>query len=315
MGPLILIGKGLRYLTDDGYRFNVNRSHFGMYRDMPDEKYIKRMFRYKMGYELDLENPKTFSEKLQWLKLYDRRPEYTIMVDKYEAKKYVAERIGEEYIIPTLGVWNHFEEIDFDTLPDQFVLKCTHDSHGLSICKDKAKWDKQEAKKRLEKGLKRNYYYNYREWPYKDVKPRIIAEKYMEDSETYNTDLIDYKFYCFGGIPTYCQVIKDRTINEKIDFFDMKWKRMPFTGLHSPGKPYPHSDKYITQPVSFELMQAKAKLLSQDLPFVRIDFYDIKGRLYFGEITFYPASGLGIFEPDEWNYKLGEMIQCNLLIR
>ncbi|WP_295357321.1 ATP-grasp fold amidoligase family protein [uncultured Succiniclasticum sp.] len=310
-----IVSKGVRYLTDKGYRFAVNCSLFDMYQDMPDDEYLKRLFRYRMGYDLNLDNPKTFNEKLQWLKLYDRKPEYTTMVDKYEVKAYVAERIGIQYIIPTLGVWNHFDEIDFDKLPDQFVLKCTHDSGGIVICHDKEKLDIQKAKNIIEQSLKRNFYSYGREWPYKNVKPRILAEKYMQDKNVcvLRGDLTDYKLYCFEGEPKFCQVIQDRSTNETIDFYDMNWKKEQFTGLHFPGKPFPHSNRVINKPVSFDDMKNKAKILSKDMLFVRIDFYDISGRMYFGEITFYPASGFGVFEPDQWNYKLGEMINLQKL--
>lgn len=175
-----MIEKVLEYVKHPTkiFIFLQNRCNFKV---LPDKMYLKICYKLATGKKLDLKNPQTFNEKLQWLKLYDRKPEYTRMVDKYEAKKYVAEKIGEEYIIPTLGVWDHFDEIDFDSLPDQFVLKCTHDSGGLVIVRDKAKLDKVAAKQKIEKSLKRNYYYSGREWPYKDVKPRIIAEKYMED--------------------------------------------------------------------------------------------------------------------------------------
>ena len=304
MNLFSIAAKGFRYLTDTGYRFNVNRSHFGMYKDMPDEEYLKRMFRYKLGYELDLKNPRTFSEKLQWLKLYDRRPEYTLMVDKYEVKKYVAERIGEEYIIPTLGVWNHFDEIDFDALPNQFVLKCTHDSHGLSICKDRSQWDKQEAKKRLENGLKHNYYYNFREWPYKNVKPRIIAEKYMDDTET--QELRDYKIFTFDGIAKALFIASDRQTKgeeTKFDFFDVDFKHLPFTNGH------PNAQVIPAKPKTFELMKVLAEKLSKGIPHVRVDFYEVNGKAYFGELTFFHWSGLTPFDPEEWDQKFGSWIK------
>lgn len=187
---------------------------------MNDEKCLGFWYKYRFGTRLNLKNPKTFNEKIQWLKLYDRNPLYTTMVDKYEAKKYVASIIGEEYIIPTLGVWDKFDDIDFDKLPNQFVLKCTHDSGGLAVCKDKKVFDINAARKRINRSLKRNFYWIGREWPYKDVRPRIIAEQYMENSDG-RTELSDYKFYCFNGKPEYCHVISDRTQNETMDFFDM----------------------------------------------------------------------------------------------
>ena len=215
-----LIQNVWKFFTDPGYRFR-KINHLGLYKNMDDAEFLKKNYSAIMKKNLHLENPQTFNEKLQWLKLYDHNPEYTKMVDKYEAKKYVADLIGEEYIIPTLGVWGSFEEIDFDALPNQFVLKCTHDSGGLVICRDKSKLYKNKARKKITRSLQQNFYYRSREWPYKNVKPRIIAEAYMEDTET--EELRDYKFFCFGGNVKALFVAKDRTkVGEetKFDFFD-----------------------------------------------------------------------------------------------
>ena len=267
---------------------------------IPDSIYLKIIFKKIMHKSLNLDNPQTFNEKLQWLKLYDRKPEYTTMVDKYAVKKYVADIIGEEYIIPTLGVWNHFDEIDFDKLPNQFVLKCTHDSGGLVICKDKAILDKVAAKKKLETSLKNNYYWGGREWPYKNVKPRIIAEKYMAD------DLCDYKLFCFDGVPRLTLVCSERFTKDglKEDFYDEAWNHL---NLQRPA----HGNVLlpIARPKQYELMKELAAKLSEKIPFVRIDFYEIHNNVYFGEITFYPASGFEGFKPEEWDLKLGEWIQ------
>lgn len=259
-----------------------------------------------MGYTLDLDNPQTFSEKLQWLKLYNRKPEYTQMVDKYAVKKYVANIIGEEYIIPTLGVWDRFEDIDFDKLPKQFVLKTTHDggSYGIVICKDKDVFDYKAAKKTINRSLRRCSYKVMREWPYKNVKRQIIAEEYLECMG--NTDLIDYKFYCFNEQPLYCQVIKDRNSKETIDFFDQEWNHQVFYGLNPKAiqSSYP-----IDRPINYDKMVEVASKLSHNIPFARVDLYNIGGKIYFGEITFFPASGFGVFTPSEWDYKLGEWIK------
>lgn len=441
-----LVQKGIKFITQPAVRMSYLSSK-GYYHNMPDEEYLRRMFRLKVGYDLNLEDPKTFNEKLQWLKIHDRRPEYTTMVDKYAVKKWVADRIGEQYVIPLLGVWDHFDDIDFDALPDQFVLKCTHDSGGLVIVKDKSSMDKKSAKKKLERCLKRNYYWVGREWPYKNVKPRIIAEKYMEDESStelkdykvfnfdgepkliqvdynrfaehkrnlytldweyiraaiqYPTDpthkidrpkcleqmlqlartlstgiphvrtdfyciddkvyfgeltfhhgsgcekfapeslgekmgdwiklptggylvisenvilylreeqdveLKDYKLFCFHGVPKYCQVICDRNTRETIDFYDMNWEHQSFTGLALPHHPYPFSDHKIQTPSKFESMRSAAAILSAGIPFLRVDFYEVNGRMYFGELTFYPASGFGVFEPEEWNERLGDWIE------
>ena len=216
-------------------------------RIIPDRAYIQMYYFAHFKKFCNLKNPKTYNEKLNWLKLHDKNPIYTRIVDKFEAKEYVKNIIGDQYIIPTLGVWDNFDDIDFDKLPQQFVLKCTHDSEGLVIVKDKDKLDKEMAKNKIESALKQNFFYIGREWPYKNVKPRIIAEKYMEDH--IDGELRDYKFYCFSGKPLYCQVISDRSTNETIDFFDMNWKHMEFTGLEKPY--YPHSKLEIPRPTQF----------------------------------------------------------------
>ena len=248
-----------------------------------------------------------FNEKLNWLKLNDHNPLYTTLVDKYAVKKWVADKIGEQYIIPTLAVWEKAEDIDFDALPDQFVLKVNHDSGGLVICKDKSKLDRQAAIAKLSRALKNNGYWYGREWPYKNVKPCIIAEAFMSDGQ--HADLTDYKFFCFNGIPLYCQVISDRSTGEKIDFFDMEWNFQKFTGLHRPHYPhYPHYPYKIEKPICFENMKQVCGILAKDIPFVRVDFYEVQGKMYFGEMTFYPAGGFGEFSPNEWNYIFGDKL-------
>lgn len=271
---------------------------------MSDELYLKIFYRLALKKSLNLENPKTYNEKLQWLKLHDRKPEYTQMVDKCDAKKYVAERIGEEYIIPTYGVWNSFDEIDFDTLPDSFVLKCTHDCGGMVICKDKSKLDITAAKKKIKKALKRNYYSHGREWPYKNVKPRIIAEKYMEDSAT--AELRDYKFFCFGGEPKILFIVSQRQSENdetKFDYFDMDFNHLSLTNGH------PNASVLPSKPQNFELMRELAEKLSAGIPQLRVDFYEVDGKVYFGELTFFNRSGVVTFYPEEWNYTLGEWIK------
>ncbi len=272
---------------------------------VPDRMYLKWFFRLKMGYKLDLSNPQTFSEKLQWLKLYNRKPEYTQMVDKYEAKKYVANIIGEEYIIPTLGVWDRFEEIDFGKLPEKFVLKTTHGggNTGVVICKDKSTFDITAAKKKLNQSLKSDIYRLLREWPYKNVKKRIIAEQFIDVKG--HQDLPDYKFFCFNGEPKYCQVIRDRNTKETIDFYDMEWNHMPFVGLNPVAK---NGIEPVAKPQCLEDMITICEKLAKDIPFSRIDLYVVNDKEYFGEITFFPASGMGQFVPQEWNLILGQML-------
>lgn len=267
---------------------------------IPDSIYLKRKFRKIMGYPLNLKDPKTFNEKLQWLKLYNRNPEYTTLVDKYAVKKYISEKIGAEYIIPTLGVWNSYDEIDFDALPDQFVLKCTHDSGGLVVCRDKSSLDMDAARKKIETSLSNNFYYMGREWPYKDVPHRIIAEQYMAD------DLRDYKLFCFDGVPRMTLVCSERFTKDglKEDFYDEAWNHL---NVQRPA--HGNAILPIQRPKQYELMKKLAAKLSEKMPFARIDFYEINEKVYFGEITFYPASGFEGFKPEEWDLKLGEWIK------
>ena len=261
-----------------------------------------------MGKMLHLKNPQTFSEKIQWLKLYNRKPEYTMMVDKYAVKEYVADIIGKQYIIPTIGIWDNPEDIEWNLLPDQFVLKTTHGggNKGVVICKDKATFDKKEAINRLQKSLKQDIYRNFREWPYKNVRRRIIAEQFMENHGKPTNELTDYKFYCFNGTPKYCQVIKNRHENETIDFFDMEWRHQDFIGLNTTVKK--NAATTPEKPLHFKEMKELSTKLSNGIPFSRIDLYEINNRTYFGEITFFPRSGFGSFRPDNYNKILGKMI-------
>lgn len=270
----------------------------------PDKLYIRlRWIACGIGYPLHLKKPRTFNEKIQWLKLYDRNPLYTELVDKYLVKQYIAEQGGVK-IIPTLGVYDSFEDIDFSALPDQFVLKTTHDSGTVVICKDKKTFDYKKAKKRINKRLKVKYWLYDREWPYKNVKPRIIAEKFMVDESGY--ELKDYKWFCFGGEPKYLFIATDReSRNEetKFDFFDMDFNHLPITNGH------PNATKPIAKPQGFEKMKEIARNLSQGMPHVRVDLYDINGEIYFGELTFAHWGGWVSFQPEEWDYLFGELIE------
>ena len=272
---------------------------------LPDKAYIKLKYRLKMGEKLDLNNPKTYNEKLQWLKLYNRKDIFTKMVDKYDAKKYVANIIGEQYIIPTIGVYDNFDEIDFDKLPNQFVMKCTHDSGGLVICKDKSKLDIEKAKKKINHFLKRKYYYIHREWPYKNVKRRIIIEEYMEDN-TYH-ELRDYKFFCFNGKVELMFVATNRQGkgDTYFDFFDKNYNHLDIINGH------PMNPICPKKPKNFSKMVELAEKLSNNLPHLRVDFYEINGKVYFGELTFFHWSGLRHFEPEEWDYKLGDLLKLD----
>lgn len=293
-----------KYLVNKDYRFAINRRS-GRYNNWDDEKYLKKLFKAYMGYELDLENPKTFNEKLQWLKLYNRKPEYTTMVDKYKAREYVASLIGEEYLIPLLGVYDSPEEIDFDKLPDQFVLKCNHNSGlGVCICKDKSKLNIDKVKKKLQIGLNQDYYLSGREWPYKDVERKIICEKYMTDSRTLNNGLTDYKLMCFNGKVKCIFTCTDRFSKDglKVTFFDTNWEKLPFE------RHYKSADS-VERPKNLKQMICFAEKLALNVPFLRVDFYEVNNKIYFGELTFFPGCGFEEFSSIDWDLKLGDMIK------
>lgn len=297
------LGSLIKEFKEPGQLFmKVIHRYPELFKWMDDEIYLRFFYRIVMGKKLNLDNPQTFNEKLQWLKLHDRKDIYTIMVDKYEAKQYVAEQIGEKYIIPTLGIWDSFDDIDFDSLPDQFVLKCTHDSGGLVICRDKSRFDRGAACKKINRSMRNNFYWFGRESPYKNVKPRIIAEKYMEN--TGSNDLKDYKFFCFDGKVKCFKVDFDRYIEHHANYFDAEGNLLPFGELSCP----PIPDRKLDIPQSVVSMIQFAEMLSTDIPFLRADFYDVNGSIFFGELTFFPASGFGKFIPDEWDKILGSWI-------
>lgn len=280
-------------------------SRLGLLNWMSDEEYIKKEYYSYTGKKLDLNCPKTFNEKLQWLKLHDRKDIYTIMVDKAEAKKYVANIIGKDYIIPTIGVYDRFDDIDFDELPNQFVIKCTHDSGGIAICKRKAELNIEATRKKINRFLKRKFYYVHREWPYKNVKPRIIIEQYMENKS--KSELTDYKVMCFGGKAKLLFTCTDRFGDGlKVTFFDLKWNKMPFT------RHYPSSNLKIDKPKGLKEMITLSERLAEGIPFVRIDWYEINGKLFFGECTFFPGAGLEEFSPEIWDARLGDLINLDL---
>lgn len=270
---------------------------------MPDKCYLKYMYKALVGRKLNLKNPKTYNEKLQWLKLYNRNPEYCQIVDKYEVKNIIAEKIGPQYIIPTLGIWDKFEDIDFSNLPNRFVLKCTHDSGSVVICRDKSTFDYEKAKKKLKKKLKSNLYWHAREWPYKNVKPRIIAEQYMEDGKS--EELKDYKFFCFNGEPKFLYVSEGLSnhATAKISYVSMNWEQEPFRR-----NDFAIFEKLPPKPLNFDKMVEFARVLSKDIPFLRVDFYEINEQLYFGELTFFPGGGFTAFEPPEWDETIGSWL-------
>lgn len=271
-----------------------------------DKFYLSKYYYYQTGDKLDLENPRRFNEKLQWLKIYYKRPDYTNMVDKYAVKEYVEKKIGSKYIIPTLGVWNSPNEIDFEELPNQFVLKTTHGggNMGVVICRDKSSFDIKGAKSKLKQSLKSDISSIFREFPYKAVKRRIIAEQYMSDTQnSQNGDLNDYKFYCFNGKAIYCEVIRGRNTVKQIDFFDRNWNHTEFTFRNRQ-----LSKNVLKRPACYDDMLRIADILSEDKPFARIDLYVINDQVYFGEITFFPGAGFSVFNPYEWNYKMGDLL-------
>lgn len=271
---------------------------------LSDKAYIKLRYRLALHRPLNLENPATYNEKLQWMKLYDHNPQYTRLVDKYDVRSFVTERIGEEHLIRCLGVWDTFDEIKFDELPDMFVLKCTHDSGSVYICRDKNELDIPSLRKSFQSAMKRSQYKAGREWAYKNVKPRIIAEEFMIDDS--GVGLKDYKFFCFGGKVKAMFVATDRGLpgeDVKFDFFDENYQHLPVKHGHENAKMFPPC------PVGFEEMKALAEHLSEGFPHVRVDLYNINGKIYFGEMTFYHHCGFVPFEPDEWDYTFGSWIE------
>lgn len=274
---------------------------FKLFRLLPDKLYLKLKFRLIFKKKLSFENPSTYNEKLQWLKLYDRKPDYTKMVDKYEVRKYIEDKIGEEYLIPILGVYDSFDDIDFDELPDQFVLKPNHTSGNVYICKDKFKIDYVKLKKEVDEWLQREYYWIHREWPYKNIKPKIICEKFMVDESGF--ELKDYKYFCFNGDPKAMFIATDRGIDTRFDFYDMQFNHLPFM------QHYKNGTKKINKPAGFDEMFTLAKLLSHGIPHVRVDFYDINGKIYFGELTFYHFSGFVKFEPHKYDKIFGDWLE------
>lgn len=270
-------------------------------RFLPDKAYIQLYYFLKFKRFCDFDNPQTFNEKLNWLKLYDRKPEYIDIVDKAKVKDYIASILGEQYVIPTLGVWESVDEIDFEKLPNSFVLKCTHDSAGIVFVKDKEELNIEEAKKKIKYALQQNFYYIGREWPYKNVKPRVIAEPYLMDCV--HGEIRDYKFYCFDGVPRMMFVATGRLKNKLcFDFFDMEYHHLPMR------QSAPNAENIPEKPKNFDLMTEFAKILSRGYPHIRVDFYEVNEKLYFGELTLYDSSGFSAFQPDKWDSTLGEWL-------
>ena len=293
-------------LLSDKAEFKIavfnNIVHTNVFNILSDETFLKIAYKVRFGKKLNLDNPISFNEKLQWLKLYNQDSKYVTMVDKIAVKKYIAKIVGEDIIIPTLGVYNTFDEINFNDLPNQFVIKCNHDSGNVVICKDKTCFDFKQAKHIITKALKNNLFYWGREWPYKKVTPKIIVEKYMEDKET--NELRDYKFFCFDGKVKFMFVATDRSIHDtKFNFYDLNFNLLPFT------QHYPNDKRNIVKPKNFDKMVKLAETLSKDIPHVRVDFYEVNGKIYFGEFTFYHFSGFVPFSPEVWDEKIGRMLK------
>lgn len=271
---------------------------------IPDSIYIRFRYYFQTGHVLSLNNPQTFNEKLQWLKIYNRNEYYTKLVDKYEVKAYIKRKVGEKYVIPTLGVWFDPDEIDFKKLPDRFVLKCTHDSGGVLICKNKEDLNISQIKQILKTGLMRDQYKWTCEWPYKNVLRRIIAEEYLSDNQDDNEGLSDYKFFCFNGVVKCFKIDFDRFSNHRANYYDNNCNLLPFGEVACP----PDFEKFIKLPENIHEMILLAEKLSEGFPFIRIDLYNSNGRIFFGEMTFFPASGFGKFTDQKWDNILGEWL-------
>lgn len=301
---MINMNKILKCITDSKIRFGY-LSKLGVTKYISDKAFVEKEYFLNTGEKLNLVHPQKFNEKLQWLKLYDHNPQYTIMVDKYRARQYIKDVIGDQYLIPLLGVWEKPDEIEFDLLPNQFVLKCNHNSGtGMCVCKDKNRIDISKIKRELRKGLREDYYSVHREWPYRDVTRQIIAEKYMVDEG--GEVLTDYKFFCFNGEPRVMYISNDGAENPRTDFFDMEFNHLPIIMKD------PNSEQLPKKPQNFELMKELAEKLSEGIPFLRTDFYEINGNVYVGELTLYHNAGLSHIEPEEWSYKLGSYIDLSI---
>lgn len=292
----------IKRLIENPWHLAVTFARRGWLNWLPDKTYLSLLFRALLKKRMNWDDPKTFNEKMQWLKLYDRDPIYSAMVDKYEVKKIVSDRIGQEYVVPILGgPWNSVEEIDFSVLPDQFVLKTTHDCGGVQICKDKATFDKEKASAFLNRHMKRNYFLHCREWPYKNIVPRIFAEQYISDES--NAVLPVYKIFCFGGQPKIIQAIQnDKQKDETIDYFDIRWNKLDLK------QNFPNSEVPPERPGHLDAMIHIARELSKGHAFIRIDLYEANGSVFFSEYTFYSDAGFAKFEPCQWDEILGSWI-------
>lgn len=302
-----IVSKGIEFITNKKYR-QINLMNRGFYNGLSDEEYLKKRFELLFGYELDLSDPKTFNEKLQWLKLYDRDPVYTTLVDKHAAKGFISELLGPEYVVPEIGVWERAEDIDFDKLPERFVLKCTHNSgKGVIVCRDKKGLDRKKAVRELRAALDQDFYSTVREWPYKRVPHRIICEEYLHSSVSSNgeEELRDYKFFCFNGRVRVFKIDFDRFIEHRANYYDREGRLLRFGETVCP----PNYDAELAIPEDLDEMIAIAEKTAGTHPFVRVDLYNVGGRILFSEFTLYPNSGFGRFEPEEWDGILGSWLE------
>lgn len=302
-----MIEKIIRFVSSPQIRFNY-LSKMGLYNNMSDEDFLRKKYKMITGNELDLNNPKTYDEKIQWLKIHDRRPEYTMFVDKYHVKDYVAGIIGKEHIIPTIGVWDNVGDIDFDSLPNGFVLKTTHDSGGIYICRNRAQLDIKKAKRILTASLKRDYFYAVgREKPYKDVPRKIIAEPYMVDES--GKELKDYKVFTFWGVPRMIQVDYDRFVGHKRNLYTPDWEYIEATIQFPTDR-----DHIIDKPECLNELLDLSKKLSCNYPHIRCDFYIIRNNIYFGELTLHHGSGFEKFSPESFGYEVGSWLDLDPLM-
>ncbi len=272
---------------------------------LPDKQYLQLYYYGRIGKWIDFDNPKTFNEKLQWIKLYDRNPLYSTMVDKYACKPYIAGIIGEEYIVPTYGVWDSFDTIDFDALPEQFVLKTTHDSGTVCICENKKMFDIPHAREVINNSLSRNFSRICREWPYDNVPPRVMAEALLPNDSEDSTTIKDYKLFCFNGKAKFFKIDFDRNTNHHANYFDLDGSLLEFGEADYPPVP----EKKLTISARLGEMVSLAEKISKDIPFLRVDFYDVNGSVYFGETTFFPAAGFGPFTPSAYDRIIGDMLE------
>ena len=293
----------IRTFIENPQYFITSPASKGWLNWVPDSLYLKVLYRVIMGRKLNLKNPKEYNEKLQWLKLNDRKPEYSTMVDKYEVRGYIGDLLGDKYLIPCLGIYDSVDDIDIDALPDKFVLKCTHDSGSVEICKDKSSFDIEGARHRLSQAMKRNYYATYREWPYKYVKPRIIAEGYLEGD---GGDLKDYKVMCFNGEAKIIEVHENRFVEGKVHtqtFYDREWNIVPLTQIETVTV-----DRPGERPRQLDEILRLSELIAKNMYHARIDWYIEGDKIYFGEITFFDGSGFESFSTPEMERMLGDMI-------